>query len=410
MNEFQKQPATSHYAHYPEGEFPVYLAYGFRPIFLVLAPYIVLSIILWAFLYSGMISLPIENILNWHIYEMVFGIGSAMMIAFFLTGLPELFPGVVPIVGRKLLYIVVLWVLGRFSFWFIDYVGVFIVAFLNISLILYITLLAAIPVFKDKNKKHVSLAYSMLSIVAVQIAFFLSLEKVIDIDPYRILLLSIGLFLVLILLALRRVSMESINEMLEYEKIDEVFFARAFRYNLAIFSILLYSFVEFFYPGNSVLGYIALACFASILGTLNDFVLKDNNILFKPFVLYIISALVMTAIGYLFMAGNYIFSLNSLNHFRHFLTTGSFGMVFYIVMIIVSTIHTGRPIFTNKYLNIGLFLIILATFIRAFIPFYESYIIEAYIVSSILWAIPFIIYMKIFFPYLLSPRADGIKG
>ena len=410
MNEFQKQPATSHYAHYPEGEFPVYLAYGFRPIFLVLAPYIVLSIILWAFLYSGMISLPIENILNWHIYEMVFGIGSAMMIAFFLTGLPELFPGVVPIVGRKLLYIVVLWVLGRFSFWFIDYVGVFIVAFLNISLILYITLLAAIPVFKDKNKKHVSLAYSMLSIVAVQIAFFLSLEKVIDIDPYRILLLSIGLFLVLILLALRRVSMESINEMLEYEKIDEVFFARAFRYNLAIFSILLYSFVEFFYPGNSVLGYIALACFASILGTLNDFVLKDNNILLKPFVLYIISALVMTAIGYLFMSGNYIFSLNSLNHFRHFLTTGSFGMVFYIVMIIVSTIHTGRPIFTNKYLNIGLFLIILATFIRAFIPFYESYIIEAYIVSSILWAIPFIIYMKIFFPYLLSPRADGIKG
>ena len=410
MNEFQKQPATSHYAHYPEGEFPVYLAYGFRPIFLVLAPYIVLSIILWAFLYSGMISLPIENILNWHIYEMVFGIGSAMMIAFFLTGLPELFPGVVPIVGRKLLYIVFLWVLGRFSFWFIDYVGVFIVAFLNISLILYITLLAAIPVFKDKNKKHVSLAYSMLSIVAVQIAFFLSLEKVIDIDPYRILLLSIGLFLVLILLALRRVSMESINEMLEYEKIDEVFFARAFRYNLAIFSILLYSFVEFFYPGNSVLGYIALACFASILGTLNDFVLKDNNILLKPFVLYIISALVMTAIGYLFMAGNYIFSLNSLNHFRHFLTTGSFGMVFYIVMIIVSTIHTGRPIFTNKYLNIGLFLIILATFIRAFIPFYESYIIEAYIVSSILWAIPFIIYMKIFFPYLLSPRADGIKG
>ena len=68
----------------------------------------------------------------------------------------------------------------------------------------------ATPVFKDKNKKHVSLAYSMLSIVAVQIAFFLSLEKVIDVDPYRILLLSIGLFLVLILLALRRVSMESI--------------------------------------------------------------------------------------------------------------------------------------------------------------------------------------------------------
>ena len=43
---FEKQYATNHYAFYPKGDFPIYLAYGFRPIFLLLAPYIVLSIIL----------------------------------------------------------------------------------------------------------------------------------------------------------------------------------------------------------------------------------------------------------------------------------------------------------------------------------------------------------------------------
>ena len=99
-----------------------------------------------------------------------------------------------------------------------------------------------------------------------------------------------------------------------------------------------------------------------------------------------------------------------INHFRHFLTTGTFGLVFYIVMIIISTIHTGRKIFTNIWLNLGVILIIIATFIRSLIPFYEEYLIQAYILSSILWAFAFIIYMKIFFPFLVSKRADGIKG
>jgi uncharacterized protein involved in response to NO len=42
-------------------------------------------------------------------------------------------------------------------------------------------------------------------------------------------------------------------------------------------------------------------------------------------------------------------------------------------MIIISTIHTGRKIFTNIWLSIGVLSIILATFIRSFISFYEEY-------------------------------------
>lgn len=79
-------------------------------------------------------------------------------------------------------------------------------------------------------------------------------------------------------------------------------------------------------------------------------------------------------------------------------------------MIIISTIHTGRHLFSNFWIMVGVILIVLATFIRSFIPFYEEFMMEAYITSSILWAIPFIIYIKIFFPFLLKERADGIPG
>ena len=47
---------------------------------------------------------------------------------------------------------------------------------------------------------------------------------------------------------------------------------------------------------------------------------------------------------------------------------------------------------------------------RGLIPFYEEYTRELYLYSSILWSIPFAMYMKMFFPFLMQPRADGIKG
>ena len=412
IEEIKKQYATNHYTHYPKGEFPSYLAYGFRPIFLLLAPYIVISIILWSLTFAGYISLPfMEDTLNWHMYEMIFGIGSAGIVAFFLTGAPELFPGTIPVVGKKLAFITLLWLAGRVGFWFIDYLGIYLVGFLNIALLVYITALVIKPLFADVTKRHISLGFSLVSLIFAQILFFASAGNLISFDAHSTMLLSLGLFMVLVLLAIRRVNMEAINELLEHEGIDETFYARSPRYNLAIFCVTLYTLIEFFYPQNPILAYLALASAASILNILNDFILKDNNILFKPFIIYLMSILILMALGYGFLGFDYLNDkIFALNHFRHFLTSGVFGMVFYVVMIVISTVHTGRLLFTNIWLNIGFILIILSTFIRSFIPYYEEFTMMAYISSSILWAIPFIIYMKIFFPYLLNKRADGIPG
>ena len=52
----------------------------------------------------------------------------------------------------------------------------------------------------------------------------------------------------MILLALRRINMEAINELLEQENIDETFYSRPPRYNLAIFCVMmLYTAIEFYF-------------------------------------------------------------------------------------------------------------------------------------------------------------------
>lgn len=407
-----KQYATNHYSHYPSGDVAAYLAYGFRPIFLLLAPYIVISILLWSLSFAGYINLSfIEDTLTWHMYEMMYGVGIAGIIAFFLTGAPELFPGTIPIIGRHLLLLTLSWLLARVSFWFMDYINIYFVALLNIIPLLWIIVLVFKPVVLDPKRRHLSLAITLLILLGIQICFFLSIIGIVEFPPKDILILALGVFTILEILALRRISMEAINELLEYENIDETFYSRAPRYNLAIFCVSLYTIVEFLHPQNSILAYLAFASATAIMGIINDFILKDNNILFKPFVIYMITILLLMACGYGFIGYDYLNDeLSSLNHFRHFLTTGVFGLVFYIVMIIISTIHTGRHLFSNLWIALGVVLIVCATLIRSFIPYYENLMIEAYILSSILWALPFIFYMKIFFPFLLKKRADGIPG
>jgi len=421
--EYKKQPehsehseklrATNHYAFYPsdEKDIPAYLAYGFRPVFLLLAPYMILSILLWGLVYSGVLSLPFMNdTLTWHIYEMLFGVLTAGALAFLTTGLPELFPGMVPFVGKKLWYIMALWVAGRITFWTIDYTGIYLTAILNIAMLVWIIWFAKDTVL-DKLQRHASLGYTLVALLIIEIWFFASKLNFVEVNSLAILKVALGFIVILILLALRRVNMESINELLEDKEIDDIYISRPPVTNLAIFTVLVFTFVEFFYPTNSALGWLGLSCGAAIFAITADYILKEKFILNQPYVLYLASIFILLGSGYILMGWDLLNDdIFGINHFRHFITTGGIGLAYLMVMIIIGWVHTGRTLTSNLYTHTMVLLIIIATLMRGLIPFYEEYIMQLYLYSSIIFIIPFAMYIKLFFPFLLQKRADGIKG
>nr|WP_321268407.1 NnrS family protein [uncultured Sulfurimonas sp.] len=408
----EKLHATNHYLHYPdEKNVPTYLAYGFRPVFLLLAPYMIISMILWGLVWSGIISIPfMDDTLTWHVYEMLFGILTAGIMAFLTTGIPELFPGMIPFIGKRLKYIMILWIAGRVGFWFIDYLGVYIVAALNLSMLAWLIWFAKDAVL-DKLQRHASLGYALVAILIIESWFFASKAGFASTDSMTILKVAIGAIVVLILLALRRVNMEAVNELMEDKGIDDIYVSRPPKTNLAIFAVIVFTTVEFLYPQNSALGWLGLATGASILGITADYALKDEFILNQPYVLYLASIFVMFALGYGFIGWDILNpNIDAINHFRHFITSGAIGLSYIIVMIIIGWIHTGRHLTSNIYTHLMIILIIVATLMRSLIPFFEEYMSELYLYSSIIWTIPFMLYIKVFFSFLLAPRADGIKG
>lgn len=415
MTNQKKEPithATNHYLYYPdEKNVPTYLAYGFRPVFLLLAPYMILSMILWGLVWSGFITIPfMQDTLTWHVYEMLFGILTAGMLAFLTTGLPELFPGTVPFIGKKLKYVMILWIAGRVSFWTIDITGIYLTAILNLGMLGWIIWFAK-DVVLDKLQRHASLAYIILVIFGIEVWFFASQLGFTQTDSMAILKVALGAIVVLILLAMRRVNMEAVNELMEDKGIDDIYISRPPLTNLAIFTVMIFTIVEFLYPDNSALGWLGLATGTAILAITSDYILNDESILNQPYVLYLTSIFMMFGIGYILIGWDILNDdIYGINHFRHFITSGGLGLSYLMVMIIIGWIHTGRHLTSNIYTHLMIILMILATLMRGLIPFFEEYMSELYLYSSILWAIPFMLYIKVFYRFLLEPRADGIKG
>jgi len=398
---------------YPTGKYPQLLAYGFRPFFLIMPVYLIISILLWGLFWSGLLPLNfLQNPLEWHMYEMLFGVTSAMMIGFILTAVPELYEGEMPIVGNTILGLVALWIVGRISFWFMDWLGVYWVTITNVPLILWVVILVAKPIIQDPLRRQLSLAVMFLIIAGMQVWFFSIKLGWVNSDPMAVLKASVGVFMVLVLLASRRVNMEAINHWLDQYKVDDTYLARAPRYNVAIFSVSLYTFIEFLYPNNSVLGWLSLAAMAAILNTLNDFFLDEEPVFIRPFIWPLFSVLVMMAVGYGLIGWDYLMpEVYAINHFRHLLTLGSLGMAYFMVLIIVSHIHTGRDLIPSNWIGFGALLILVATILRGIgIPFVDNIAGWAYMVSSILWVLPFIGFLIIYGKWLKEPRVDGLPG
>ena len=92
---------------------PIILSYGFRPFFLLGAIYAGLAVLAWLPIFHGDLELrTVFGAIDWHVHEMLYGYLPAVVTGFLLTAIPN-WTGRLPIQGRPLLVLVLLWLAGR---------------------------------------------------------------------------------------------------------------------------------------------------------------------------------------------------------------------------------------------------------------------------------------------------------
>lgn len=248
-------------------------------------------------------------------------------------------------------------------------------------------------------------------LLGIQGWYLIAMTGWLMVNPLQILRVGLGGFMVLELLALRRITTESINEWFEEAGIDEIFLARPPRYNLAVLCVTLYTACEFFMPGNTMLGWLGLATAAALLNILNDFFMEDIHIVHKPQVTPLFLVILLMAVGYGAMGFDHLHDgFHAIHHLRHFLTSGVIGTSYLAVMVLVSNVHTGRVVARDWWMDSAMFLLLVGTLLRVFAFMAGGGASTVQMVAAVVWAVPFVVFLVRFQRILRSPRADGLPG
>lgn len=393
---------------------PLWLC-GFRPFFLATAISATGLIAAWSlFLGHG---LPVPPVAGgpfvWHAHELIFGFALAAVAGFALTAIPE-FTGTAGVPSRPVRALFGLWLLGRAAFWssgWLGSAGLFIAGLAHLGLVAGLVRLLAPRLLADPERKNLSFLWALLSL-AVLIAGFYT-DALAGQTPARWLHGALGLLMILIVLAMSRISMRIVNAAIDetYDR-DSVpateYRARPPKRNLAIACIAAYTAAEFFAPGARIGGWLALAAAAALCHLQSDW--HVGRALFRRWPLMLFAVYVLMAAGYGLIGIALLSGSDAFSAGRHLLTIGAIGLSIYMVLNIAGRMHCGHELDERPWVPLGAAALVAAAIVRASTALPGMPVSLLLALSSLLWIGVFAAWLWHMGPLLMRARADGGSG
>ena len=150
---------------------PAILSFGFRPMFLLAALWAAVAMVLWIFLLTGLVDLPMHfDPVTWHAHEFLFGYVSAVIAGFLLTAVPN-WTGRLPVVGWRLAALAVLWVIGRLAILSSAALPVWIVTLCDLSFLTVLWAVILREIIAGKNWRNLPVL-ALVGVLILSNAFF----------------------------------------------------------------------------------------------------------------------------------------------------------------------------------------------------------------------------------------------
>ncbi len=385
---------------------------SFRPLFLATVLLAAVGVALWlGFLGFG---IPLPGVpggpLVWHAHEMLLGFGLAAVAGFVLTAVPE-FTSTAAF-GRQVGFgFLLLWLAARLSFWLSGVIGPWPAALFNSAFAIALVVLLAPRLLGDPLRRQYGFFGGLGALALVTVGFHV--DAVAGQYPMRWLYAGIGVMMVLIVVAMSRISMRILNDAIQARRdaghdVDDDYRARPPRRNLAIFCISLFTLAEWLALPAPLNGWLALAAAAAMFNLLNDW--HIGRALLERWSLMLYSVYWLMALGYGALGVSLLADGFASSAGRHLLTLGAMGVSILAVLCIAGRTHSGYALDQRRWVPIAACLLVLAALLRALAGLPGAPVPLLNMLAGLGWLTAFALSMGYLAPIWLKGRPDGRQG
>jgi len=392
-----------------EQKIPPLLRLGFRPFFLSGAIFSVIAITLWLLIYKGAISInPLGGGYWWHIHEMIFGFGCAIIAGFLLTAVQN-WTGAPGAKGNTLLALFLIWLAGRIVTLIPDLLGAPLSSIIDLAFLPAVAYVLAKPIIAAKQYRN------LFFVPLLALFTFANAEMHLAIyypDIFNMIFAGYaGVMLITFLMSVmagRVAPMFTANgtktpkatPLPWLDKVTNGCLA------LAMVSLLLQPLIGF-----SAFFFGVLLIVSGLFQTIRWIRWRPWITLNVPLLWSIHGAMKFICFGLVVLGISYLMENVPSNHVWHLLTIGGMGGLILAMISRVSLGHTGRPLSPPKSMTIAYVLISLAALVRTFGPWGLPEKTLLFIdISGGLWIAAFVIFIIGYGPMLMSARKDGRPG
>jgi uncharacterized protein involved in response to NO len=178
---------------------PALFSYGFRPFFLSATLFALLVIPFWWAVWRGRIGLtgPFSPV-DWHVHEMVFGYGAAVVAGFLFTAVPN-WTGRLPTRGWPLVALLSLWIAGRFVVAGMAGLGAIPVLLIDQFFLLAVAAMIAREIIVGENWRNLKVLVPVTLLWLANVSFHLEAMTRGSADASRRLGIALLIFLIMLI-------------------------------------------------------------------------------------------------------------------------------------------------------------------------------------------------------------------
>jgi uncharacterized protein involved in response to NO len=360
-------------------------------------------------MYKGTINLsPLGGGYWWHIHEMIFGFGGAIIAGFLLTAIQN-WTGVRGVQGTTLLLLFLLWLAGRVVLLMPSLFSETLATIIDLSFLPVVAYILAKPLMTIKQYRNLFfvplLLLFTLANLEMHLAIYFPQMFTITFAGYT------GVMLVTLLMSVmsgRVAPMFTANGTKTPKATPLPWLDKVTNGSLGIvmFSLLMEPIIGF---SNQFFGIILII--AGIFQTIRWLRWRPWITLAIPLLWSFHLAIKFIAYGLIILGLSYLIPEIPSNHIWHLLTVGGMGGLILAMISRVSLGHTGRPLSPPKAMTAAYIFITLAALIRAIGPWILPEKTVLFIdISGTFWLFAFGIFAITYAPMLMSARKDGRPG